>query len=151
MGQARKLKVAKQRSSNQAVGNAGLFYVSYLLSRAGWNVLPTSRNARGIDALIYSSKGKRTESLQVKCLSKRAPVPLGTKQDSLFSNWFVICVLGQDIPRCFLMKTDLVRERAHMSSAAKSSRGIAAYWLQPNRYEEFEDGELVGIGSGLDG
>jgi hypothetical protein len=39
---------------NQLVGNIGLYYICYELSRLGWNVLPTSRNARGIDLVIYS-------------------------------------------------------------------------------------------------
>lgn len=34
---------------SQITGNIGLFYACYELSRKGWNVMPTSRNARGID------------------------------------------------------------------------------------------------------
>jgi hypothetical protein len=34
--------------NNQVVGNVGLFYVCYRLSRLGWNVMPTARNARGV-------------------------------------------------------------------------------------------------------
>ena len=37
---------------NQLVGNVGLYYICYELSRLGWNVLPTSRNARGIASLF---------------------------------------------------------------------------------------------------
>ena len=33
----------------QVVGNVGLYYVCYKLSLQGWNVMPTARNARGID------------------------------------------------------------------------------------------------------
>ena len=33
----------------QITGNIGLYYTCYQLSRLGWNVMPTSRNARGID------------------------------------------------------------------------------------------------------
>jgi hypothetical protein len=40
---------------NQAVGNVGLYYVCYRLSCLGWNVMPTARNARGVDILIYRS------------------------------------------------------------------------------------------------
>jgi hypothetical protein len=32
----------------------GLHYICYELSKRGWNALPTSRNARGIDIVIYS-------------------------------------------------------------------------------------------------
>ena len=36
----------------------------------------TSRNARGIDIVIYSQDAVRKHTIQVKALSKRAPVPL---------------------------------------------------------------------------
>jgi hypothetical protein len=64
---------------NQIVGNMGLYHVCYELSRLGWNVLPTSRNTRGVDIVIYSQDSKRKHTIQVKTLSKRNPVPLGSK------------------------------------------------------------------------
>jgi hypothetical protein len=33
--------------NQQTVGNIGLHYVCYRLSRFGWNVMPTTRNAKG--------------------------------------------------------------------------------------------------------
>jgi hypothetical protein len=44
---------------NQLVGNMGLFYVCFELSKSGWNCLPTSRNAKGIDLAIYSQDAKK--------------------------------------------------------------------------------------------
>jgi hypothetical protein len=43
----------------QIVGNIGLYYVSYRLSQLGWNVMPTARNAKGIDLVAYDLAGKR--------------------------------------------------------------------------------------------
>ena len=40
---------------SQVVGNAGMYFAAYRLSRRGWNVMPTSRNARGIDLLAYDA------------------------------------------------------------------------------------------------
>jgi hypothetical protein len=34
-------EIGKHKPSIQIVGNAGLYYVCYELSRRGWNVLPT--------------------------------------------------------------------------------------------------------------
>ena len=65
----------------QIVGNAGLYFTCYRLSLLGWNVMPTARNARGIDVVAYSRDGKRYIGIQVKSLSKRVPVPLGTSLD----------------------------------------------------------------------
>ncbi len=33
--------------------NAGLYYTCYPLSLLGWNVMPTARNARGVDIIAY--------------------------------------------------------------------------------------------------
>src|SRR5260370_4550284 len=66
-----------KKLSNQVVGNAGLYYVCFKLSLDGWNVMPTSRNARGIDILAYSQTGRRFLTVQVKALSNPVPVPLG--------------------------------------------------------------------------
>jgi hypothetical protein len=121
-----------QRSSNQVVGNVGLFYVCYRLSRLGWNAMPTARNARGIDVLIYSQDGKRTHTIQVKALSQRKPVPLGKKLDGLFGDFFIVCRnVALDTPECFVLTPKEVRELAH-----KGERNARiSYWLQPKQYE----------------
>lgn len=31
-----------------------MYYACYRLSRMGWNVMPTARNARGIDIIAYN-------------------------------------------------------------------------------------------------
>ena len=51
--------------NTQVVGNVGLYYVCYRLSGLGWNVMPTARNARGIDVVIYSQDAKKTFSGEV--------------------------------------------------------------------------------------
>src|SRR5260370_11445023 len=66
-----------KKLSNQIVGNAGLYYGCFKLSLDGWNVIPTSRNARGIDILAYSQTGKRFLTVLGKALSNPVPVPLG--------------------------------------------------------------------------
>ena len=43
------------RHSGQVVGNIGMYYAAYRLSLMGWNVMPTSRNAKGIDLLAYDA------------------------------------------------------------------------------------------------
>ncbi len=61
----------------QVTGNIGMFYACYRLSCMGWNVMPTARNARGIDIIAYNASGTEFIGVQVKALSKRNPVPLG--------------------------------------------------------------------------
>ena len=116
----------------QTVGNIGLFYVCYRLSRRGWNVMPTARNAKGVDILVYSQDASRKLSIQVKALSRRAPVPLGTTLNYLFADYVVICrrVTG-DNPECFILTPDEIRELVHRGE----KDGRISYWLQPREYE----------------
>lgn len=86
-------KPARQRKiSHLMVGNIGLFYVCYRLSCRGWNVLPTSRNARGVDLIIYSQDAQTKHTIQVKTLSSQNAVPFGSTRDTLFADFFVVCV-----------------------------------------------------------
>ena len=38
----------------QLTGNVGLYYCCYRLSLLGWNVMPTARNARGVDIIALT-------------------------------------------------------------------------------------------------
>jgi hypothetical protein len=98
----------------QVVGNVGLYYVCYRLSLDGWNVMPTARNARGIDVVIYSQDASRTATLQMKALTHRSPVPLGNSLGKLFGDWFVICRnIAADRPESFVLTPSEVRNLAH--------------------------------------
>jgi hypothetical protein len=131
--------------NNQVVGNVGLYYVCYRLSRLGWNVMPTARNAKGIDIVIYSQDASRTHTIQVKALSKRSPVPLGGPGKHLFGDFVIICRnVGSDAPECFILTPVEARKLAHRSFTLRIS-----YWLQPKQYEtdEFrEKWERIGRG-----
>lgn len=125
---------SEEKLPTQVVGNAGLYYVCYRLSLRGWNAMPTARNARGIDILAYSADGKRKVSIQVKALSKRNPVPLGTHFNNLIADFVVVVVRATiappSAPSCFVMTPDEVIALAHTSKDGKSTR-----WLQPPEYE----------------
>src|SRR3954469_11788578 len=98
----------------QITGNAGLYYCCYRLSRLGWNVMPTARNARGIDILAYSDDAVRTLTIQVKSLSKRSPVPLGNKLENLFADFVVICRhVMRDQPECYILTPAECKQLAH--------------------------------------
>jgi hypothetical protein len=131
--------VTKRTNNNQVVGNVGLFYVCYRLSRFGWNVMPTARNARGIDILIYSQDAKRTHTIQVKALSQRSPVPLGNKLEGLFGDFLIVCRnVAVETPECFVLTPKEVCHLAHRGE----KDGKTSFWLQPKQYEqsEFRDG-----------
>jgi hypothetical protein len=74
----------------QVVGNIGMYYAAYRLSQQGWNVMPTARNARGVDLLAYDASAHIYKGIQVKALSKPNPVPLGKTRKVCFSVWVAI-------------------------------------------------------------
>lgn len=119
------------KKASQVTGNAGVFFVCYRLSRLGWNAMPTSRNARGIDVLAYNAACTQAIGLQVKTLSKRAPVPLGTSIDNLLGQFWIIVNNVEHAPTAFVMTPKEVRERAHEGR----KDGRVSYWLQPKAYE----------------
>jgi hypothetical protein len=107
-----------RRSETQVVGNAGMYYAAYRLSQMGWNVMPTARNARGVDLLAYNKDATNYMGIQIKTLSKRNPVPLGKSIDKLMGSWWIIVAKVATKPECFIMKPEEVKR---LSCAAKSS------------------------------
>jgi len=126
----------QKKKPAQIVGNIGLFYTCYKLSLQGWNVLLTSRNARGIDIICYSMDGNKMVSIQVKSLSKRNPVPLGKDLSKIMADfWVIINDAISEKPNAYIMKPKEVKDRAHRGE----KEGRVSYWLQPKAYavEEF--------------
>ncbi len=117
----------------QLTGNVGLYYCCYRLSLLGWNVMPTARNARGVDIIAYSRDASRFVGVQVKALSKRNPVPLGTSLDKIMGDfWVIVNKVAAPTPSAFILLPSEVRERAHRGE----KDGRVSYWLQPGDYEQ---------------
>lgn len=116
----------------QLTGNVGLYYCCYRLSLLGWNVMPTARNARGVDIIAYSRDASRFVGLQIKALSKRNPVPLGGSLDKIMGDfWIIVNKVASPSPSAFILVPSEVRERAHRGE----KDGRVSYWLQPGDYE----------------
>lgn len=119
--------------ASQTVGNIGLYYVCYRLSRFGWNAMPTARNARGIDVLAYSQDGSRTVTVQVKALSKRNPVPIGAKTDALIADFVVIVGGAQgDSPTAYVLTKD---EAIRNIRRVKLKNGSPFNFIEPKHYD----------------
>lgn len=116
----------------QVVGNAGLYYCCYKLSLLGWNVMPTARNARGVDIIAYNEDATEKRAIQVKALSKRSPVPLGLSLDKVMGDFWVILNRVSTAPAAFVLLPSEVRELAHR----REKEGRISYWLQPLEYEQ---------------
>jgi hypothetical protein len=123
---------AKIRKNGQITGNVGLYFCCYELSRMGWNVMPTARNARGVDIIAYNSDASRFVGLQVKALSKRSAVPLGgTLKKCLGNYWIIINKLETSSPNVYVLTPSEVKKGARLAGEGKK----AAWWLEPKKYE----------------
>ena len=116
----------------QMIGNVGLYYCCYRLSLLRWNVMPTARNARGVDIIAYSRDASRFVGVQVKALSRRNPVPLGPTLDKVMGDFWVIVNRVTDGPTAFVLLPSEVRDLAHRGE--KENR--VSYWLQPGAYDQ---------------
>ena len=120
----------------QLVGNVGLYYVCYKLSQLGWNVLQTSRNAKGVDIIIYNQDATKTRTIQVKSLRRRDSVPIGRNPDSMFADIVVLCtkVLSEN-PTTYVLR----KKEFHSLVKYSMIAGEKMWWLQPVDYETFQD------------
>jgi hypothetical protein len=127
----------------------GLYYCLYMLSRKGWNVMPTARNARGVDIIAYSADASHYIGIQVKALSKRNPVPLGPSLEKCMGVfWVIVNKVASETPATFVLTPAEVKELAHRGE----KEGRVSFWLQPGAYEQVqfkEAWERIGNG-GLD-
>lgn len=118
----------------QIIGNVGLYYTCYRLSLMGWNVMPTSRNARGIDIIAYDADATSFVGVQVKTLSKKDPVPIGSKLDSVMGDFWVIVNNVVKEPNAFVLLPSEVKDMAHRGE----KDGRISYWLQRISYDRDE-------------
>ena len=122
---------------HQMTGNAGLFHIAWELTRRGWNVMPTVRNARGAD--LYAAPlddEDKVIPIQSKALSKRVDVPLGSNLDTLRSRWWIITVgANDDDPVCYVMTLDEVKALAVSNT---NNEGRVSWWLSRKNYDKPE-------------
>jgi len=125
------LAPSKSALNPQIVGNVGLYFACYNLSLHGWNVMPTARNARGIDVVAYNGDASKFLGIQVKSLSKRSAVPVGTSMDKIMGEFWIIVTRIATTPVAYILSRQEVLDKTH--KAEKDGR--ASYWIEPGQYE----------------
>jgi hypothetical protein len=95
-------------------------------------VLPTARNARGVDIIAYNADASRTISVQVAALSKRNAVPLGSSLDKVMGDFWVIINNAVREPTAYVMLPSEVRRLA----SRNEKNGRVSFWLDPPRYDQ---------------
>ena len=111
------------KKETQITGNTGMYYACYKLSEIGYNVMPTARNAKGVDIVAYTPDAKKYLGFQVKTVSKRWGVPLGKNgvTNSMADYWIVVVLDGHDDhPDCYVMKPGEVRNGVFVDSKGNS-------------------------------
>ena len=133
----------------QVTGNAGLYYCCYKLSLLGWNVMPTARNARGIDIVAYSPDATSFCGIQVKTVSKRDAIPLGDSPERMMGDyWVVVSQMASGSPCAYVLTPDEVTALAHRNERD----GKVSYWLERVGYENsmfLEAWGRLGQGTGI--
>ena len=129
----------EKKTDKQIVGNIGMFYACYQLSLLGWNVMPTSRNAKGIDIIAYSPDGGKYLGFQVKILSKPVHVPLGKEKEKIMGDFWIIVVLSDEQnpscnPTMYVLSKDEVIEMG--SNYIKNGKKTA--FLHRDKYEDIK-------------
>lgn len=122
---------------HQMTGNAGLFHIAWELTRRGWIVMPTVRNARGAD--LYAAPVDDEDmviAIQSKALSKCVDVPLGSSLESLRSRWWIITVGANDNdPDCYVLNLGEVKA---LASSNTNKEGRVSWWLPRKNYTKRE-------------
>lgn len=125
----------------QIVGNMGLHYIAYELSRRGWNVSITSRNAVGVDIVIYNEDATDTRTIQVKSLSSRNNVTVNNLD---LPDFFIIFRKSKPLddekskPEIFIIPKRNVVSENYVSRSK---------WYRFKEYEKYPaDWNLIGNG-----
>ena len=122
----------------QITGNCGLYHVARELSRRGWNVVLTVRNARGADLYAANDDESVVHPVQSKALAKRSDVPLGGSLDLLRSAWWVVTMNAtSEEPTCYVLSLDDVKGLA----VENVKQGKSSFWLPYKAFSapEFEN------------
>jgi len=139
------------KKDNQITGNVGLYYVCYLLSRGErrWNVMPTARNARGIDVVAYPEEDQGNNwplMIQVKTLSEKSPLPLGKDLRNIVGDFWIVVVLSDKDPGVYVMTPGDIRScvEKHIHGETQDQ-----YWLSPKEYGQYIEEDPWGLGAKL--
>ena len=115
----------------QIVGNVGLYYACFILSLHGWNVMPTARNSRGIDVVAYNGDASKFLGIQVKSLSKRSAVPVGTSMEKIMGDFWIVVTRIATAPVAYVLTRQEVLAKTHKAE----KDGKASFWIEPGEYE----------------
>lgn len=105
-------------------GNIGLYHVARALSIAGWNVMPTVRNARGADLYAASADERTIHPVQVKANGAMPQdILLGLDPQRLVTPWWVF-VIHARTPEitCYVFSLEEILARMKRDPGTRSGK-----------------------------
>lgn len=133
-------------NDKQLTGNVGVYHVARELSRHGWNVMLTVRNARGADLYAASTSEGLVCPIQVKAHStKPQDVNLGLHPEKLVTPWWVfVGFVATTEPVCYVISLAEIRDRMGRDPGTRSGKAEheRAYWLDRRHYTPGSDREM---------
>jgi len=118
-------------SKGQLTGMAGVYYAAAELSKMGFIVTPTARNAQGIDLLIANHNGPRVYSAQVKTNAKTFGFwLLSEKNTSLQSKtlFYIFINLRKTGVEYYVVPSKLVVSKILVSKSKSKKTGKESTW-----------------------
>ena len=127
-----------KQTNRQIAGNIGLFYVCCELSRRGWNVMPTSRNARGIDIVAYKGNALKPVLIQVKTYLQKRPVNVG-KSALLKAFWVIVVGDHSTVPNEPYSPSVFILTSKKVEKFACHDKQKKFRWLNKKDYGDFQN------------
>lgn len=133
-------------NNKQITGNIGLYHVARELSLAGWNVMPTVRNARGADLYAASEDERTIHPIQVKAHSGTPQdTPLGLRPEKLVTPWWVLVVFARTPEiKCFVFSLEeiLARKTRDPGTRSEKTEQERNFWFHRKFYTPGGQGEI---------
>jgi hypothetical protein len=134
-------------NDKQITGNVGVFHTARELSRAGWNIMLTVRNAKGADLFAISADERIMHPIQVKAHAKKPQdTPLGLRPESYITPWWVFVAFAlTPEPVCYVISLEEIRERMGRDPGTRSGKleSDRLFWLHRRYYTPGSEAELI--------
>jgi hypothetical protein len=133
-------------NEKQITGNIGVYHVARELSRAGWNVMLTVRNAKGADMFAVSEDESTAHPIQVKSnAGKPMDTHLGRLPEKYVTPWWVfVAFAASSEPTCYVISLNEIRARMIRDPGVRSGRPEPdrSFWFPRHYYTPGSDLEI---------
>jgi hypothetical protein len=131
----------------QLTGNAGTYHVGAKLSRLGWNVMLTVRNAKGADVFAASESEAIVHAIQIKSSSKKPlDVSLSKNPKKHRTPWWIFVAFARSPePICYVVSLEEIWNLMGCDPGTRSGKPIEEreWWLHRKFFTPGDPSELI--------